>query len=435
MVETVTVETFGEAVRRLRAEHGGMSLRQLAKLAALDPGHLSRIESGRRPPSRQIAAALDQALGACGALVGLASDVPLDLPPLAVDGWGRPDAEALASALVAEQPTPDNALRLAHEWLVTEPPQLYEMRAGRRVGARVVDQVEQRVQQLRHLDDHVGGLDTYEMVTGELAATLTLLREAAYIETVGRRLLVAAGELAQLAGWVTADAGRHAEATRLYLTGVRAGHAAGDRPGAASNLSSLAYLVANTGDPRQAVLMAASAVRGAEHEATPAARALLLERLAWAQAKAAAPVPTERALGQVDDVFADARPDEGPAWTYWLDREEIAIMAGRCWTQLHRPLRAVPILEEATRRYGEDTARESALYLTWLAEAYLQANEIERAADVAIRALELAPRARSERTMVRLDELRALFGPYRGVPAVDALDDAFRAVPPTVPRV
>jgi transcriptional regulator with XRE-family HTH domain len=418
------VESFGEAVRRLRAARDGMSLRTLAKLAALDPGHLSRIEAGRRPPTPQIAVALDHALCAGGALAARVADGAAAPPPLTADRWGRADADVLAAALVAEAPTTDNALRLAHEWLVVEPPQLYEMHAGRRIGAGAVEQVGQRVQQLRLLDDHVGGLDTYDMVTAELEATLKLLREAAYTEAVGQRLLAAVGELCQLAGWVTADAGRHREATRLYLTGVRAG---GDRPGAANNLSSLAYLVANTGDPRQAALMASSAVCGAEHDTTPAARTLLLERLAWTHARAGAATGTERALGRVDETFPDAPPDGEPAWTYWLDQDEITIMAGRCWTQLRRPLRAVPLLEDATSRYGDDTARESALYLTWLAEAYVQANEVERAAEVAMRALALARRARSTRSTARVGELRELLSPYRTVLAATAFEDAYEA--------
>ena len=64
-------------------------------------------------------------------------------------------------------------------------------------------------------------------------------------------------------------------------------------------------------------------------------------------------------------------------------------MAGRVWTQLRRPLRAVPILERATAGYGEETGRETALYLTWLAESLLQANEVERAASTATEALRL----------------------------------------------
>jgi transcriptional regulator with XRE-family HTH domain len=210
-------ETFGEAVKRLRAVRGRMGLRELARRATVDPGHLSRIESGHRPPTPAIAAAIDQALAAEGALVALAGLATNAHHDLCRDGWSRSDAEALAAALVEEAPNTDNALRLAHEWLITDPPQVYELRAGRRIGADTVERVEGRVQQLRLLDDHVGGMDTYALVTTELDATVTLLREAAYTEPVGQRLLGVVGQLCQVAGWVTSDAGRVAEAARFYL--------------------------------------------------------------------------------------------------------------------------------------------------------------------------------------------------------------------------
>src|SRR5262245_51345748 len=92
--------------------------------------------------------------------------------------------------------------------------------------------------------------------------------KAAYTEPVGRRLLGVVGELCQLGGLVTSDAGRPAEAVRYYLAGVRAAHAAGDELVAASNLSSLAYQLSYTGDAREAVAVAASAVKGARGVAT-----------------------------------------------------------------------------------------------------------------------------------------------------------------------
>jgi hypothetical protein len=150
----------------------------------------------------------------------------------------------------------------------TEPPQVYELRAGRRIGADLVQRVAARVQQLRLLDDHVGGIDTYGLVTAGLDAAVTLLREAAYTEPIGRRLLGVVGELCQVAGWVASDAGRTAEATGFHLAGVRAAHAAGDEQGAASNPSSLAYQTSNIGDVREAVALAGSAVRGAQQTAS-----------------------------------------------------------------------------------------------------------------------------------------------------------------------
>jgi hypothetical protein len=74
---------------------------------------------------------------------------------------------------------------------------------------------------------------------------------------------------------------------------------------------------------------------------------LLLERLAWAQARAGSVDGAGRALDLVDDVFDGRDPAADPIWVYWLNRDEIDVMAGRVWTQLHRPLRAVPLLERA----------------------------------------------------------------------------------------
>ncbi|SDZ39860.1 Helix-turn-helix domain-containing protein [Micromonospora pattaloongensis] len=422
-------ETFGEAVRRWRATRGDMSLRELARRAHVDPGHLSRVETGRRPPAPTIAAALDLALDAGGDLVARAR--PAGSVRWSRDGtWRRPDSEALAGMLLAEAPTAENAVRLAHEWLITDPPQVYEARAGRRIGDATVERVERRVHQLRLLDDHVGGVKTHEIVTAELAATAALLREGSYTERVGRRLLVAVGELCQLAGYVATDAGRYAEAERRYLAGMRAAQAGGDVAGAANNLSTLAYQEANVGDPRRAVTLARSAYCGARHAASATTRALLLERVAWTHARAAEAEPAVRALDAVEEALTRRRPADDPAWVYWLSADETAVMAGRVWTQLRRPLRAVPILERTTAGYGEETGRETSLYLTWLAESLLQAGEVERAAEVAMRAAALARRADSVRAGDRVAALWPLFQPYRGIPAVDQLTEQFRFATP-----
>jgi hypothetical protein len=153
--------------------------------------------------------------------------------------------------------------------------------------------------------------------------------------------------------------------------------------GAAGNLSSLAYQEANVGDAREAVTLARSAYVGAKGSASATTRALLAERIAWSAARAGEARDAERALSTVETEYEHQRTADDPIWAYWLDEGEINIMAGRVWTQLERPLRAVPILEQATAGYDDDTGRETSLYLTWLAESLLQANEAERAADTA----------------------------------------------------
>lgn len=259
-------ETFREALARLRAAQG-LSLRDLGQRTNFSRQYIWDLERGRREPRPATVKILDEALGAGGVLVAVAAGRVTPLGPvggacgrpLTTRVWRRGDAEQLAHALVAEPVAADNALRLAHEWLVTEPPQRFELDAGRRIGVGMVEQIEQRIQQIRLIDDHVGGRDSYATVAAELAATADLLREASYTDAVGRRLHSATAELCQIGGWIASDASRYNDARRLYLAGARAGYAAADATGAASNLSSLAYQVANIGEPAEAVLLARTA--------------------------------------------------------------------------------------------------------------------------------------------------------------------------------
>ncbi|EWM19811.1 sporulation protein [Kutzneria sp. 744] len=309
----------------------------------------------------------------------------------------------------------DNAVRLAHQWLITDPPQLVATHAGRRIGENLAAELEQRVIQLRRLDDHVGGGDLAVDVETELADTIQLLADASYTENIGRRLLVVVGELAQLAGWTLSDAGAHQAAARAYMTGVHAAHAAEDIPLAANLLSSMSYQVANVGKSADAVLLARSAERGAQHTATPRTRALLADRVAWASARAGDSYGTERALDTADEALDRANSAEDPDWVYWVGRDELDVMAGRCFTELRRPLKAEPLLSSVLGRYDASFARERSLYLTWLADAYVWAGEADQAAATATEALELAETVNSARAWDRVgivaDHLRGVRSP------------------------
>ena len=101
---------------------------------------------------------------------------------------------------------------------------------------------------------------------------------------------------------------------------------------AANVISTLSYQLANTGNPHQAVVLAKTAYAGARHSATATTKALLLDRIAWANAKSGDLNGAERALGQVQETFDRARPVDDPDWVYWLNQEEIDVMAGTSTT-------------------------------------------------------------------------------------------------------
>jgi tetratricopeptide (TPR) repeat protein len=422
-------QELAEAVNAWCAEH-------LEKPGALDEHYIGRLEQGRvRAPRRDYRAGFRAVLHH--------SDVELGwLPPGHVsrakaadlslsNEWTDERAAALGEAVRAGADLPitaDCAPRLVHEWLVVEPPQTVQRSAGRRVGEALAATVTRRVEQLRHLDDYVAGGDLHPAAERELRVTANLVREGSYSHAVGRQLLTAVGELCQLAGWATADAGQHRSAGRYYTAGISAAQAAGDRPLAGNLISTLAYHVANTGDPRDAVLLGQSALTGSQGAASATTRALFSERVAWAYAKTGDPRATERALGQVEDLYVQREPADDPEWVYWLTPDEIDVMAGRCWTELGEPDRAQPLLTRALDGYGEQYTRELALYTSWLAETYAQQGEVEAAAELAGRVLELSARTASARSDDRVQYLRHLLEPHHDSPSVRELEERYRAL-------
>jgi hypothetical protein len=93
-------------------------------------------------------------------------------------------------------------------------------------------------------------------------------------------------------------------------------------------------------------------------------------------------------------------------------------MVGRCWTELHRPLRAVPAMEAAMARYEDEHARDKALYLTWLADAYLDAGEAEPATAALGRSLELSGSVASARPQQRISAVMGRLEAYKTAPGV-----------------
>jgi hypothetical protein len=272
----------------------------------------------------------------------------------------------------------------------------------------------------------MGGTDSHELVRRELAATATLLRGATSTQKQTRRLLTAIGELAQLAAWVAADSNQGNAAFGYVRGGVLAANAAGETALAGNIISTLSYQIANSGNPQEAAVLARTAYAGAKRQATPRTKALLLERIAWADAKSGDVQSCERSLGAVDDNFAGGARDNDPDWIYWLNPEEISIMAGRCYTELRIPARGEPLLREAIGQYDPTLNRENVLYLSWLAESYAQLEELEEAVAVGMRALGFGIRTASARADERLRHIAEILQPYSSVPRVKEFLDLYR---------
>ena len=309
-------------------------------------------------------------------------------------------------------------------------PGVMQSAANSRLGMGDVRMMLTRTARLRRLDDYLGGAHTVHLYAKELAATTRLVREAGCTAAVRKACTAVIAEQAQLAGWAAFDAGMHDVAKQHYTTSFAAAEEAEDAALAGNALAFLAYQQVSAGKPD--VGMATAAYATAERQATPKVRALLLERMAWTHAVAGQAGAADRALAEAAEVVRrrDDRPE--PDWVYWVGEDESKIMAGRCWTQLRRPLRAVPVLEDVLSRYDDTHARDKAMYLTSLAHAYLDAGEVEQAAAITERAARLAGEVGSVRPAGKIREVVRRLGPHRSLPVVSSAIEA--AGPPTTAR-
>ena len=400
-------QAFGVYLARLRRD-ARLSQRALAdRLCALSGvASVTRNEVGRWEQGRRIP---DAWLPALSAVLGVPLD---DLERGAAYARGEAQGGIPGAFATLADLLPDG-----------DPLAPLTARTGRRIGASTVAGLAGRVHGLRLADDVLAGGDLISPAFRELSKAVKLHRESSYDDATGRQLLVQIGELAQIAGWIASDAGQHDEAERAYKLGISAARQAGDGALVANLAGSLAYQLTNTGRELEGVDLAEAAVTEAGPDAPPKTRALFHDRVAWSHAKIgrAHAQTAMRALGEAHEALSAANGQEAPTWAYWVSREELEVMDARVFTELRRPLRAVPLLSRVLERYNTTHARELALYLSWLAVAYADANEPEAAAETAARMFELSAAVASNRTDERGRVVLSRLAEFDEVPEVRAV--------------
>ncbi|MFD7964383.1 XRE family transcriptional regulator [Streptomyces zaomyceticus] len=409
---------FG-TVFRIAREKAGISYSKIATECDIKPdrgGTLAR-GTGRITSFEKIVQIAD-ALRVPGHMVGLAPRPwEADVAPAAPSTTNGPPQLHRRTVLQVATAT---GLAAALPALHHDPP-------PNRITDAYVDRLRERTARLRKLDDVLCGGDTYRVYLGEVQRTKALLRTGSFSDDSRRKLTSLLAEQAQQAGWAAFDGGHGRDAASLYQESRAFAREAGDGALYSNSLAFLAYGTLAK-DRRTAVSFAEESCSTITASTPATVRALLWERLAWACAVDQQPVGTDRALQAARKALEEAPDGEAqPHWSAWVDQQELDIMTGRCWTELRRPLRSVPVLSAALSRFPDEHARDKALYLSWLAEAYLTAGEIEQAATTAGRALQLCTGVASTRPRQRLaivvDRLRA-YGEVSEVQEVMESSDA-----------
>lgn len=221
-------------------------------------------------------------------------------------------------------------------------------RGGDFVAPEFVDMLFEQLGALRRLDDRTGGgLLSQRQARIALHESLTLIHSASYTAATGNRLLQHAAGAAQLAGWMSFDAGLAPAAHRYQLLAIRIARAAGDTTTVSNAVGMLAYQHAAGGNPALALRFAHAAV---EHSARalPLVQARAWGRLATAHASAGDLDGFRRATEQCRRLIQQRRSDD-PASLYYLTSQQIDAESGQALVDLaaHVPGQRTRLLREA----------------------------------------------------------------------------------------
>lgn len=311
----------------------------------------------------------------------------------------------------------------AHQWLL-DPARVAASVQGKRVDAKLLTDIERVVEARRGMDDAMGGGGLIRVLREDLRIVTQLLSNSSYTEELGRRLHVAAAELCRLAGYQAVKAGQDALAQRYYAAALRSAHAAGDRPLGANVLAFMAFHSISSGDPRDAVIMVDSALQGGG-QLTPAVSAYLHSRRARAAACCGDLATWDRSLGLSFDLLAQSRPDEEPAWLYWLDEAFLHGNAGAGALELGRAKDAERHNRLAVATIKPELEMDRMEYLAQLARSRVSIGEVEHACQAAVQAAAAVRRQDSAYTRQQLTRFRADISPHASSAAVQDFDAKF----------
>lgn len=397
MSTTGDATPFGAAVRRRRVA-AGLSLSDLARRIHYSKGHLSKVETGRRAPSLDLARRCDVALTAGGALVSLVSGgtapIPLSTEPagtswlVSLDGTGRGGFSAAR---------PDASLDPGTSPLTWAMPS----RAGQWDHTTGIASFQVMFEELRR----VGHMVAPAALLPVLIAQTHALR---LLATTGRpptrtAALFLAGRFAEYTGWLAQEAGDDHGALWWTDRAVEFAVAGGDRDLPAYALVRRGLIAMYRYDARETI---EAAERAQTIRCSARVQGLAALREAQGHALAGGADRCRRALDRATALLGTAAADSGqPVLGTTTVANPVAMVTGWCMYDLGRPQQAVELLGGELASVPDHAHRTRARIGVRYALALLAAEELEHSCTVMDEILDALARADSATARVDLRRL------------------------------
>ena len=267
-------------------------------------------------------------------------------------------------------------------------------------GSELLESINNHIHEIVALDNRFGGADLLRLSTRFFRNLRDQLGTGSYDPRLERDLHSAAGELAEVVGWLAYDAEAHDLCRRMNQESLYFTRLAGDKTVELLTLQNSSMHAAAQGRPREALHIALSVLEG-DYRLSPRIKALFLMRKARALAQSG-DESALRLLPEIRDLYLSGVSDADPAWAWWIDDRELAWHEAMVQRDLGLSGKAIDYFERSVMATPADEIRSQYLHRAYLLQSQVD-NQTWEAAERTVR--QLIPLARdvaSTRTAVIL---------------------------------
>jgi transcriptional regulator with XRE-family HTH domain len=283
-----------------------------------------------------------------------------------------------------------------------------EFAGGVRIGMADVERFRATVDLFKQLDDRFGGGHARQALVQYLSTDAERLLHGRFTEAVGRALFSATAEATLLAAWMSYDSAPGSSlAQRYFIQALALAQAGDERLLGASVLDAMSHQATYTGRFGEAANLARAAMTGTRGIATATLTSHFHTMEARALARLGDAKGCDRSLAAAAREFERSKPEDDPAWFQYFDESELSAEFGHCLRDVGRAADATQYASRSLIAVDETTFMRSDFFaMIVLADAYMDAGELEQACSVALNALTAGDQLRSARCVNYLREFR-----------------------------
>jgi hypothetical protein len=282
-------------------------------------------------------------------------------------------------------------------------------------GSELLESINSHIHEIVALDNRFGGADLLRLSTRFFWNLRDQLGTGAYDPRLERDLHSAAGELAEVVGWLAYDAEAHDLCRRMNQESLYYTRLAGDKTVELLTLQNSSMHAAAEGRPREALHIARSVLEG-NYKLSPRVKALFLAR----KARALAQSGDESALAllpEIRDLYLHGVSDIDPAWAWWIDDRELAWHEAMVERDLGLASKAIDDFERSVMATPADEIRSQYLHRAYLLQSQVDNNTWEAAERTARELIPLSREVASTRTTVILRSISSQLAMNSRVPS------------------